>query len=231
MSTVYNPIRELADFVEALSSAGDTVNDALASLAHDGESTLDVYDRGMSLFLRTRELLAATDRIDANTQVLDEVRNTLVAPNRLWSQHSVPGANPFALTALRNVADAQDIHPLLPPVLGVEELHALQKALEEMREIIGASTELPGNVRGYLRYLINRCLDIISGEAIDFVALRSITLELHGLGIPTAPHLAKEHREEFLDALRRVVGTWFADFTVAAAAELAAQAATKVIGG
>ncbi|MBB6333659.1 hypothetical protein [Schaalia hyovaginalis] len=227
----YNPIHELADFIEALTSTGGNVNAALTEVALDSEDLWDAHARGVAAYLQTRELLIASGRLDANANVLAEIRNALIAPNAAWDSHSVPTVNPFALTALRNVADAGDIHELLPPVLGAEELDALKEALEEIREVISAATELPGNICGYLRYLINRCLDILAGEAIDFVALRSITLELHGLGIPTTPHLAQERREKFTNALRRVVGAWFTDFTTSAAAELAANTATKLIGG
>lgn len=227
----YNPILELADYVERLKSVGGSINSALTNVAHKGEDMWDAHARGMSLFLQTRNLLIAADRLEANAPVLAEVRKALIAPDSVWNAHSVPEINPLTLVSLRNLADAFDIHALLPSVLGTEELDALKEALEEIREIIGAATELPGNIRGYLRYLINRCLDIIAGEDIDFVALRSITLELHGLGIPTTEHLAKERREKFTNALRRVVGAWVTDFTVSATAELVANTVTKFIGG
>lgn len=226
----YNPIHEFASFVERLCKAGGTVGQALSVLARDGEDKWEVQARGMNLFLRTRELLTMSRRLEANAQVLDVMRNAFITPDDCWDTNVVPEVDAFALTALRNVADAEDITPHLPPVLGTAELDTLQGALEEMRKMLGGATELPENVRWYMLSLINQCLDIISGGSIDFVLLRSITLETYGMGILTSAHLKRERRGLFVQSLPRMVDKWFLGFTVPTARGIAAQTTTDFIG-
>ena len=105
----YNPIHEFVGFVERLCKAGGTVGQALSVLARDGEDQWEVQARGMNLFLRTRELLTMSRRLEANAQVLDVMRNAFITPDDCWDTNVVPEVDAFALTALSNYSDRKSV--------------------------------------------------------------------------------------------------------------------------
>lgn len=223
-----NPIHDLADFLEEMNSSGDTTEQRLREMANEGENYWDVFDRGIELYAQARSLLRHAGMEEGSAEILRQARDTLIDP-RSWNTLGPSAVTPLALFALRTAGDSKKVDALLPAPLTNKQLDGIRVALQKVLEVLTTHDDFPPGLREYIMYLINRAMDILDRKDVNLTALRNLSFQILGAGMPITAAMETEQRQTFLKHLGELVLPWLSAMTAGATGNLLAEGILNMI--
>lgn len=173
------------------------------------------------------ELLKAAD-------LYEEHFGDVMAPVRTALSHagdrSLSNLESVHLKLIRMVGKETSISRLLPSALTADELLALRETFVKIHEIVDSHESIPENLKSHLVYLCKRGIDLIDGEDVDLVALRSVCFETSGVGFAASVAFPQDAQGAWFDRLRGL-WVWGSKVAAAGAIEYGVHKALEAAGG
>lgn len=186
----------------------------------------------MQLLLSAKELSKAVGQDDATRDMFNDIQGTILQPDADWNLTTTVSFNPRDISMIRLIGHMVSSQGLLPLPLTTEMHEALQMTLKKIQEQLSMlATTLPPESLGYLRYLINRSLDLLNGEEIDLVALRSVCTQAGTAAYTFHSHITDEEEQNaFHHACKTLIDTWIAPLATNIAGNLTSGGIGYLIG-
>lgn len=202
-----NPFREA---LSILTEWTETTGAAQDSRFEDGEKRVD-WDRHLQVARHlgaAQEFLAERGELEEYAQVMRIAWRLLFQPNVAWAQrpHHVEDLNVLrpsfrALASLYETGSGTARAPL-----SREALHALRVALEDLRTSLGVIPDDLEDDRERLLGIVERCFELLDGDAVDVEDLRGVVHEAVSESLPFIGHVPEQARQGFVGALLRISG-------------------------
>lgn len=217
-----NPFEDLAKNLELINQQSGTYFRRLVDLSEETDQ-FSFLSSTMQLLLSAKELSKAVGQDDATRDMFNDIQRTILQPDADWNLTTTVSFNPRDISMIRLVGHKVSSQGLLPHPLTTEMHEALQMALKKVQEQLSIlATTLPPESLGYLRYLINRSLDLLNGEEIDLVALRSVCTQAGTAAYAFHSHITDEEEQNaFHNACKTLIDTWIAPITTTIVGNLA----------
>lgn len=225
-----NAAKELLALLDEWGRADGTIADRRSGVGNMNEEVLDATMRATRLLLQVEEYLDATDQREDSRELVNSLRLAIWPIGSDWELHAWEFSRTDR-TALYWLSKTMDTAPVAVPLLSEEEVAALRSALHQCLDLIEAQTEPVKEQMRHVTYLIRRCLDLVSGAEVDFVALQRLTFEMTGAAVPAASALPENARSRFASAVRDAVQVWVPPIITGTAGDLAAGAIRGLLEG
>lgn len=206
-----NPFEDLAKNLELINQRSGTHLRRLVDLSEETDQ-FSFLSNTMQLLQSAKELSQAVGQDDAIRDMFNEIQWTMLQPDADWNLTNTVSFSPRDISIIRLIGHKVSSHGLLPRPLTTEMHYALQMALKKIQEQLSIlATTLPPESLGYLRYLINRSLDLLNGEEIDLVTLRSVCTQAGTAAYAFHTHINDEEEQSaFHNACKTLIDTWIA---------------------
>ena len=226
-----NPFEDLAKCLELINQQSGTYFQRLVELSEDSDA-FSFHSKTMHFLLTAKELSQAVRQDAAIRDMFNDIQRTMLQPDVDWSLITTVSFNPRDISMIRLIGHKVSSQGLLPHPLTKETHEALEMALKTIQEQLSKlALTLPPEYLGNLRYLINRSLDLINGEEIDIIALRSVCTQA-GTAAYAFHSLITDEEEQstFHNACKTLIDTWIAPLTTNIAGNLASGGIGYLIG-
>lgn len=229
-----NPLTDLLRLIDLIrESNGGPYNTQIAVFESGKNSRLQLHLRACKLLsesIRAVELIGAYN--EGNEKVFEELWSAITVPDGSWFDHPMGEIGGMTRTAAENLASMLNSSQSLPVTLKDEQLDALRAALQKLRMQIEELSEDPEHLHlyRYILYLIDRCLNILDGEDVNLMALRSLSFEIGGAAVEAVRHIPQDDEgKEKISKIGKCIGaivSWCSNATAGAAGTLLAGAVT-----
>ena len=224
-----NPFEDLAVHLESLNNEGNNFYVALSNLSNNNWSSL--HAKILQTLFEAKELAQAINTDPDSLALIDEIHQTLIQYHSDWRSVfvKIPSRD---IAMLRLIGKDVNAHGLLPARLTHDRQQALRKSLENMLDYVTRNpSNLPEESLGFLRYLLKRCLELLDGEDMDLVALRSISTQAAGLATPLSTMITdQEERDSFLSNCGSIFQTWVVPIVTGTTSTILASATISLLG-
>lgn len=224
-----NPFHELADFLTRFNETSGSVQTRWEQEQREGETAFDAYARVMQTFLHCKQLLEVQGRQEDISIVLEPIWVRLALH---WEQWNCEPYNPLSsveLHLLRLLGNDADIKAALPKSLTADELIALRETFVKIQEVINSHESISKEFAAHIIYLCKRGIDLIDGETLDLVTLRSISFEVAGAAVPLYPLLSEEAQWTWGEMISGLWAKWGRPITRDTVVAIASGVATAAI--
>ena len=199
----------------------------LEAVKLDEEDFRTTHTRLLGMLASCENIAHATDKWERNSTLFNLVWEQLMLVNSDWGTYRTTLDEGW-MSSLWNLADSFDNLSLLPISLEPEQIDGIRVALEKMQDILNADSQIPQQIQRPLLYLIHRALDILAGEDVDLIALRSISFEILGATIGAYSYVA-DQREAFTEFANTFVKTWVTPIMIGTASNFLSNGASDLI--
>lgn len=222
-----NPAQQLHNALETMISTGGSFRNQLEAVKLDEEDFRTTHTRLLGMLASCENIAHATDKWERNSTLFNLLWERLMLVESDWAMYGTTLDEGW-MSSLWNLADSFDNLSLLPISLEPEQIDGIRVALEKMQDILNADSQIPQQIRGPLLYLIRRALDILAGEDVDLIALRSITFEILGATIGAYSYV-DDQREAFTECANTFVKTWFTPIMIGTASNLVSTSISEIL--
>ena len=222
-----NPARQLHDALEAMIQTGGSFRSQLEAVKLDKEDFRTTHTRLLGMLVSCENIARATNKWERNSTLFNLIWEQLMLVNSDWGTYGTTLDEGW-MSSLWNLADSFDTLSLLPISLEQEQIDGIRTALEKMQDILNADSQIPQQIRGPLLYLIHRALDILAGEDVDLIALRSISFEILGATIGAYSYV-DDQREALTEFANTLVNTWLIPIMIGTASNFLSNGASELI--
>jgi hypothetical protein len=226
-----NPFEDLAKNLELINQRSGTHFRRLVDLSEEIDQ-FSFLSNTMQLLQSAKKLSQAVGQDDAIRDMFDEIQWTMLQPDADWNLTNTVSFSPRDISMIRLIGHKVSSQGLLLRPLTTEMHDALQMALKKIQEQLSIlATTLPPESLGYLRYLINRSLDLLNGEEIDLVTLRSVCTQAGTAAYAFHTHITDEEEQSaFHNACKTIIDTWIAPLATNIAGNLTSGGIGDLIG-
>lgn len=226
-----NPFEDLANCLELINQQSGTYFRRLVDLSEDSDK-FSFHSKTMHYLLAAKELSQAVGQDAATRDMFNDIQRTMLQPDADWNLITTVSFNPRDISMIRLIGHKVSSQGLLPHPLTKETHDALEMALNRVHEQLSQlAITLPSESLGHLRYLINRSLDLLNGEDIDLVALRSVCTQAGTAAYAFHSHIADEEEQSaFHNACKTLIDTWIAPLATNIAGSLVSGGIGYLIG-
>lgn len=226
-----NPFEDLANCLELINQQSSTYFRRLFDLSEDSD-TFSFHSKTMHYLLTAKELSQAVGQDTATCDMFNDIQRTMLQPDADWNLTTTVSFNPRDISMIRLIGHKVSSQGLLPHPLTKEIHEALEIALKKVQEQLSKlALAIPPESLGYLRYLINQSLDLLNGEEIDLVALRSVCTQAGTAAYAFHSDITDEKEQSaFYNACKTLVDTWIAPLVTNIAGNLASGGIGYMIG-
>ena len=222
-----NPARQLYNALETMISTGGSFRSQLEAVKLDEEDFRTTHTRLLGMLASCENIACATNKWERNSTLFNLLWERLMLVDSDWAMYGTTLDEGW-MSSLWNLADSFEALSFLPISLEQEQIDGIRTALEKMQDILNADSQIPQQIRGPLLYLIHRALDILAGEDVDLIALRSISFEILGATIGAYSYV-DDQREAFTKFANTFVKTWFTPIMIGTASNLLSNGASDLI--
>lgn len=199
----FNPARAMLDLVDLWSKADETVSQRRGIHGPLGTPLYRSQDYAVRVLRDLEQVLEREDALEEYQSLLDELHAFVYTPSQDWERvtASFNGAKRMALSALTRWLDTV---PGATFSLTQAQVDALRGALQECLNIIDAEHAEGEKFFDYLRYVLTSCLELLEGESVDLLDLRSLSYEATALCIQATPRISDERRKAWLNEAGKI---------------------------
>ncbi|MFW0120318.1 hypothetical protein ACN08Y_10430 [Rothia sp. P5764] len=192
-----------------------------------------------SLFQEVIKLLEASDDIDDWREFIEATWKHLYAPRTDWCTNTsstgitVPGLVRTGLRGASSTISSKSPDVSINTDLTDDEIAALVKTLQEVKEQIGAIPQRYQKLTDSITSKLDDCLFILSTDDVPPGRLREArekSLELVGESLHAVILLPEEKRKSFFKNLMNISGVWVGNMTAGAAGGMLENITSSFLG-